>query len=180
MKKRGMKLLSRVRSKVPRGFTRFYALYLIDEKPKTGKEIMDEAGKRSEGEWRPSPGLIYPLLGRLIKDELIEENQYGKFQITNKGKEKLEQHEQLQEQLDKQLKLVMKLGLSMFKKGKMLVEESMDRILSVTSRIKEQVGKGSIEFQRKFYSNYKNFLESELQKIEKLDLQKIDEKNNVN
>ena len=65
--------MSKVKGSVPRGFTRFYALHLLNSKPMTGKEIIIEAEKRSDGAWSPSPGLIYPLLGRLLRDELIEE-----------------------------------------------------------------------------------------------------------
>lgn len=161
--------MSKVRSKVPRGFTRFYALHLIDEKPMTGKEIIEEATVRSEGEWRPSPGLIYPLLGRLLKDELIDENDDGKFIITEKGIEALRDHIKLQDQLEKQINLVTKLGLSMFSKGKMLAEESMDRILYITNVIKERVSDGSSDLQNRFYANYKDFLENELKKLEELE-----------
>ena len=163
----GVSQLAKVTSNVPRGFTRFYALYLINEKPMTGKEIIEEAEKRSGGEWRPSPGLIYPLLGRLLRDELIEENDEGRFTITQKGLETLQQHSKFQSQLEKRLTLVRKLGLSMFTAGKFLAEESMDRILNVTSMMKERIAEGSAELQERFYVNYKAFLERELEKLER-------------
>ena len=159
--------MSKVKSNVPRGFTRFYALHLINEKAMTGKEIMEEAEKRSEGVWRPSPGLIYPLLGRLARDGLVEEGNNGKFRITSKGLDALEQHSKFQRQLEEQLKLVQKLGLSMFTAGKMLAEESMDRILNVTQTMKESISSSSSEFQDKFYSKYRAFLLSELEKLDK-------------
>ena len=152
---------------MPRGFTRFYVLYLLNEKPMTGKEIMDEAVKRSEGAWRPSPGLIYPLLGRLLRDGLIEEKEKGKFTITPEGKAALEQHSKLKDQLERQFSLVMKLGLSMFTAGRLLAEESIDRIMSVTSVAKGMIARGSTDLQKRFYANYKAFLESELEKLEK-------------
>lgn len=158
--------LAKVKSSVPRGFTRFYALYLLNEKPMTGKGIMEEAERRSEGAWRPSPGLIYPLLGRLLRDGLIEENDEGKFAITPEGVDALERHSKLQSQLEEQLSLVMKLGLSMFTAGKMLAEESLDRILNVTETMKERISDGSTELQERFYTKYKVFLESELEKLE--------------
>lgn len=158
--------MAKVRSSVPRGFTRFYALYLINERSMTGKEIMEEAERRSEGEWRPSPGLIYPLLGRLLRDGLIEENSEGRFSITPKGMETLQQHSKFQSQLEKRLNLVMRLGLSMFTAGKFLAEESMDKILNATSMAKERIAEGSSELQKRFYASYKAFLESELGKLE--------------
>jgi DNA-binding PadR family transcriptional regulator len=158
-------LLAKVKSRVPRGFTRFYALYLINERPKTGKEIIEEAEKRSEGEWSPSPGLIYPLLGRLLRDGLIEETENGKFAITPSGVHAFDQYSKLQSQLERQFSLVRKLGLSMFTVGKMFAEESMDRILNVTEMMKDRISDGSKELQGKFYASYRAFLEKELEKL---------------
>jgi len=133
----------------------------------TGKEMMVEAEKQSEGEWIPSPGLIYPLLGRLLKDNLIEENDDGKFIITTAGINALAQHSKLQEQLEKQLSLVHKLGLSAFSTGKLLVEDSMDRIMGLVEIVKGRVSDGSVELQGKFDEKYRIFLMNELEKINK-------------
>ena len=71
----------RVGSAVPRGFSRYYILQQLKEQPHTGKEIIDSAVEASAGNWKPSPGLIYPLLGRLLDEGLIEESENGKYQI---------------------------------------------------------------------------------------------------
>ena len=63
----------RVGSSVPRGFSRHFILETLKKKPHTGKEIIDFAIKQTEGKWKPSPGLIYPLLGRLLDEKLIQE-----------------------------------------------------------------------------------------------------------
>ena len=76
---------SRVGSAIPRGFSRHYILELLSEQPMTGKEIIDKAILQTEGKWKPSPGLIYPLLGRLLEEELIEEHENGRYGITKKG-----------------------------------------------------------------------------------------------
>lgn len=157
--------MTKVKSSVPRGFTRFYALYLIDEKPMTGKDIMEEAERRSEGEWRPSPGLIYPLLGRLLRDGLIEEMDDGKFTITTEGRASIEQRTMLQEQFERQFSLAMKLGLSMFAAGRLLAEESIDRITAVISMVKDMIAKSSTDLQKRFFVKYRSFLESELEKL---------------
>ena len=167
--------MSKVKGSVPRGFTRFYALHLINIAPMTGKEIIVEAEKRSEGSWRPSPGLIYPLLGRLLRDELIEEVQGGKFSITPAGVRALEDHSRFQKQLDRQFALVQKLGLSMFTAGKLVAEESMDRILGVTHAMKERMSQGSSELQERFYEKYRDFLQSELSKLEEKENDNVSE-----
>ena len=158
----------KVLSRVPRGFTRFYVLHLLREKPMTGKEIIEEAEKRSEGAWRPSPGLIYPLLGRLVRGGLIEETEGGRFTITPRGEAALRQYTAIQEQLERQVRLVRRLGLSVFTAGKFLAEDALDRIMAVTLKVHEMVAKGSEDLQRSFYSKYRAFLESELKKLEEL------------
>ena len=77
----------RVGSSVPRGFSRYFILELLKTKPQTGKEIINYATKQSNGIWKPSPGLIYPLLGRLLDEGLIEETEDGRYQLTKKGSE---------------------------------------------------------------------------------------------
>ncbi len=62
------KWAQRVGSAVPRGFSRYYILQQLEKMPHTGKEIIDSAIEESAGEWKPSPGLIYPLLGRLLDE----------------------------------------------------------------------------------------------------------------
>jgi DNA-binding PadR family transcriptional regulator len=162
----GVGILAKVKSRIPRGFTRYYTLHLISERPLTGKEIITEAEKRSEGEWSPSPGLIYPLLGRLLRDELIMENDEGRFVITEAGLVALDERVKLQEQFERQYTLVTKLGLNMLAKGKMIAEESLDRIVAFTSIIKDRVRDGSADFQDRFNEKYYEFLMSELNKLE--------------
>jgi DNA-binding PadR family transcriptional regulator len=159
--------MSKVKSKVPRGFTRYYVLHLLSEKSMTGKEIIDETAKKSDGSWKPSPGLIYPLLARLTRDSLIEEVENGRFAITPKGHKTLENHIELREQIEYQLRLMAKLGLTVVSTGKYLAEEAFDRIQSVTTAAKERIADDSLELQRNFYVKYKNFLKKELERLER-------------
>jgi len=159
--------MAKVTSRVPRGFTRFYVLRLLAEQPMRGKEIMEEAERRSGGAWRPSPGLIYPLLGRLLRGGLIEEVEDGRFTITPDGEAALRQHTAIQDQLERQLKVIRRLGLSMFTAGKFLAEDALDRIMAVTSKAQTMVAKSSKELQRSFYTKYRAFLESELRRLER-------------
>jgi DNA-binding PadR family transcriptional regulator len=72
--------LSKVGSSIPRGFSRRYILELLTEQPMTGKEIIDKAIVQSQGKWRPSPGLIYPMPGRLLDEGLIAELENGQLE----------------------------------------------------------------------------------------------------
>lgn len=159
--------MSKVSDSVPRGFSRFYILYLLKEKPMTGKEIMDEAEKRSGGIWKPSPGLVYPLLGRLAKENLTVETENGKFQITQKGEENLGKYVELQHQIERQIELVKHLGLNAFSAGKLMVEETLDKLTALASRLQEEGAKLSVEARKRLLQEYRTFLESELRRLEK-------------
>jgi hypothetical protein len=54
----------------------------------------------------------------------------------------------------------------MFTAGKMVAEESMDRILGVTQTMKERINQSSSDLQDRFYNNYREFLQSELSKLD--------------
>jgi len=159
--------MSKVSGKVPRGFTRFYVLHLLTERPMTGKEIILEAEERSRGDWIPSPGLIYPLLGRLVRDGLITETDEGGFTITEKGEEALQQYTKLQRQLERQLELVNELGLSVYSKGKFVADEAINRISGVTSSVWDRVTERSGKAQQSFEEKYEEFLYNELERIKK-------------
>ena len=162
---------------MPRGFTRIYVLRLLKERPMTGKEIIEESEKRSGGEWRPSPGLIYPLLGRLVREGLIEEVEGGRFAITPKGERALEQYLPLQDQLWKQIRLVTKLGLSAITTGKLLAEEALNRLMLLSEVVHDIVRESSKGVRRNLYDRYKEFLKSELQRLESMErAEEVEEK----
>ena len=162
---------------MPRGFTRIYVLRLLKERPMTGKEIIEESEKRSGGEWRPSPGLIYPLLGRLVREGLIEEVEGGRFAITPKGEKALEQYLPLQDQLWKQIRLVTRLGLSAITTGKLLAEEALNRLMLLSEVVHDIVRESSKGIRRNLYDRYKEFLKSELQRLESMErAEEVEEK----
>ena len=156
-------IMSQTPGKVPRGFTRYYVLFLLSEKELTGKEIIEESIERSDGDWAPSPGLIYPLLGRLVRDGLIQELDGGKFTVTSDGVGELSNHGVFQDQIEGQFNLVNKLGLSMFTAGKFLADEAVDRISSVSTTVWDRVRKRSGDAQQRFEEKYEEFLLRELE-----------------
>lgn len=66
------------------------ALILLAERELHGYEIIAELEDRSRGRWRPSPGSIYPALGRLENKGLIvgTETDGGKrrYALTDEGR----------------------------------------------------------------------------------------------
>ena len=149
----------RVGSSIPRGFSRYYILEVLKKKPHTGKEIIDAAFEQSEGIWKPSPGLIYPLLGRLLDEGLIEETKDGKCQITRKGKATASDLESINDIVKKQLDVLFRVGSI----GKFVAMDVLERISSMGALLSSNVS----NMTKEETSKYKKFLESELRKMEK-------------
>ncbi len=80
---------------VPKGFIRYHVLEALNEKPMSGSELMDEIQKRTGGNWKPSPGSIYPMLAWLQDNQYIKElpteNGLKRYELTQNGKELLEE-----------------------------------------------------------------------------------------
>jgi len=69
-----------------RGILRTWVFIMLQQEPRNGAEIMNQIELVSQGNWRPSPGSIYPLLDQLCKEESISKRENGKYEITEKGK----------------------------------------------------------------------------------------------
>ena len=149
----------RVGSSIPRGFSRYFILEVLKKKSLTGKEIIDIAEKKSEGIWKPSPGLIYPLLGRMLEEGLIEEGNGGKYQITRKGKATADDLDSINETVKKQLDVLFRVG----NVGRFVAMDLLERVSSLGTILSSNVSNMTKEETAK----YKKFLESELKKIEK-------------
>ena len=75
---------------VPRGLLKFLVLKMINEKPMSGAEIVEEIEKQT-GSWKPSSGSIYPLLARLhekglTKELPTDEQGFKRYSFTDEGK----------------------------------------------------------------------------------------------
>ncbi|HSD05298.1 MAG TPA: PadR family transcriptional regulator [Nitrosopumilaceae archaeon] len=150
--------IQRVGSSVPRGFSRYFILEALKKNPSTGKEIIDAATLQSGGKWKPSPGLIYPLLGRLLDENLIEETKDGKYQITRKGRSMTDDLETLNKIVKNQLDVMFRVGSI----GKFVAMDLLERVTSIGNSLSSNVANMTKEETTK----YKKFLESEMQKLE--------------
>ena len=150
--------VQRVGSSVPRGFSRYFILDVLKKNPSTGKEIIDNATTQSGGRWKPSPGLIYPLLGRLLDENLIEETKDGKYQITKKGRLVVDDLETLNKIVKNQMDVMFRIG----NVGKFVAMDLLERVTSIGNSLSSNVS----SMTREETGKYKKFLESEIQKIE--------------
>ena len=97
---------------VPKGFLRYHVLRLLNEKPMSGSEIINEIEKRTDGRWKPSPGSIYPLLAWLQDKEYakeVPEQEAGikRYTLTDQGKAFLQEHVKRKEELRKKFGFLM-------------------------------------------------------------------------
>lgn len=150
--------LQRVGSSIPRGFSRYFILETLKKKPSTGKEIIDAATAQSEGKWKPSPGLIYPLLGRLLDEGLIEETKDGKYQITKKGRIVSDDLEALDKIVKNQLDVIFRMG----DVGKFVAMDLIERVNTIGSSLSSNISHMTKDETQK----YRKFLESELRKMD--------------
>ena len=150
--------IQRVGSSVPRGFSRYFILDVLKKQPSTGKEIIEIAIAQSEGKWKPSPGLIYPLLGRLLDEGLIEETKDGKYQITKKGRAISEDLETLNKIVKNQLDVIFRIGSV----GRFVAIDLLERITTMGNSLSANIANMTKEETLR----YKKFLEVELKKVE--------------
>src|SRR2546429_4395551 len=80
----------------PKGLLRYYILHKIAQKPNHGYEISQGLDSKTEGAWRPGAGSLYPILKKLVSEDLIKadpepsnEATRRVYQITPKGVESL-------------------------------------------------------------------------------------------
>jgi DNA-binding PadR family transcriptional regulator len=83
----------RGRGRARRGDVRLAVLRLLADEPRNGYQLMQTVEERSGGEWRPSPGSMYPTLSQLEDEALIrsaEADGSRVFEITDAGREHLD------------------------------------------------------------------------------------------
>jgi DNA-binding PadR family transcriptional regulator len=153
--------LARVGSAIPRGFSRQYILSLLRDQSMTGKEIIDKATLQSDGKWRPSPGLIYPLLGRLLDEGLVVENNEGRYTITKKGLEITSDLQSFGNMVQKQIDVMLRVG----NVGRFVAMDLIDRIATIGSALSSNLDSMTQEERNR----YKQFLQSELSKLYELE-----------
>jgi len=110
----------------------------------TTKEIIDKAIEHSEGRWRPSPGLIYDMLGKLLAEGLIKEMDNGRYSVTKKGIDMLTDIESasniLQKQIDilSQIRNMVKLGIDRLSNAGSVLTSILNKIGKRTLHLETQ------------------------------------------
>ncbi len=88
---------------VPKGFLRWQVLELLAQQPLSGAELMDQLEKLTGGIWRPSPGSICPLLAWMCERGYIQAGEQGRYSLTQKGREQLEEFRSFSERFGERM-----------------------------------------------------------------------------
>lgn len=88
---------------VPKGFLRWQVLELLAERPLSGAEMMNQLERLTGGIWRPSPGSIYPLLAWMCERGYIQAGEEGRYFLTQKGREQLEEFRSFSEKFGERM-----------------------------------------------------------------------------
>ena len=123
----------------------------------TGKEIIDRATLQSDGKWKPSPGLIYPLLGRLLDEGLVIEDKDGRYTITKKGLEITSDLQSFGNMIQKQIDVMLRVG----NVGRFVAMDLIDRITTIGTTLSSNFDSMTQEERNR----YKDFLQNELKKL---------------
>ncbi len=124
----------------------------------TGKEIMVETDKRTKGAWKPSPGLIYPLLGKLLAQGLLEEIRGG-YKTTKKGSLVLKDYEESHAEFQDRFGAFLRLGMF----SKFVAQDIVDKAIGVLGMIREDINRSTTKQKAK----YEKFLREELDRLGK-------------
>ncbi len=83
------------------GGLRLWIICALRDEPKNGVEIMDTIQERHgsmhgnhpyahhgrKRAWRPSPGSVYPMLKKMVEEDLVIKMEDGRYNLTFNGKE---------------------------------------------------------------------------------------------
>jgi DNA-binding PadR family transcriptional regulator len=103
----------------------------------SGKEIIDKAIDESGGIWKPSPGLIYPMLGRLIEEGLIDQMDDGRYKITTKGLDMIKDLESVHNVFQKQFGVLLRVGSF----GRFMALDLLDRVTHIGNALSSNLDK---------------------------------------
>ncbi len=118
---------------IPKGMLQHITLSILEAKPMSGSELMDEIEYYTD--WRPSPGSIYPLLSKLGEEGLIEqltsEDPFLKrYSLTPSGVKEVEKRKGLEPQIRSRHNSLQKIYWRLFRKMDSSLFEAYLRLLN--------------------------------------------------
>jgi DNA-binding PadR family transcriptional regulator len=80
--------------KVRRGDVRAAILDVLAVQPRNGYQVIQEIAERTDGQWRPSPGSVYPTVAQLEDEGLVtSDGEKGRtLRLTPEGEQYVAEH----------------------------------------------------------------------------------------
>jgi DNA-binding PadR family transcriptional regulator len=101
------------------------------------KEITDKAIAESGDVWKPSPSSIYPMIGKLIDEGLIDQTDDGRYKITTNGLDLIRDLESVHNVLQKQFEAILRVSNT----GKFMTSDLLDRIAKIRTTLGSNLNK---------------------------------------
>ena len=117
-----------------------FVLHSLDEKPRSGYDLLKLISERTGGGWTPSKGTLYPLLKQLDEEGLIEVSEIGKrskiiYDVTPIGKELLFTIRKVNKASEEKFSKFRELFLEMFAEEKTILKELIFEIQETVGKI---------------------------------------------
>ncbi|PVX24354.1 MAG: hypothetical protein CW716_10260 [Candidatus Bathyarchaeum sp.] len=170
---RPLKQWLRHTASVPKGLLRFYVFKLLKEKPLSGSEIMEDIEQLTGGQWKPSPGSVYPLLTWLKENGYAEElprevSGIKRYTLTETGRKFFEEHANFESELQKKMASIgplffLRMGLHVdgLQRLQMPVQRFFDALFTLRQTLRENASE-------KMLGEVEEFLNDASEQIEKL------------
>ncbi|AXV37615.1 MAG: hypothetical protein CIT01_05095 [Methanobacterium sp. BRmetb2] len=138
-----------------------FILHSLNEKPRSGYDLLKSMSERTGGGWTPSKGTIYPLLKQLEQEGLIQVSSIGKrsktiYEITPQGKKLLYNIRKVRKESRKKFCKFRDLFLEMFGEEKTMFNELTFKIERITEEIPVEKEEQAVKVLKKCISNLKN------------------------
>lgn len=136
---------------IPRGLLKHLILHLLKSENLTGAAIGRILEEKSDHEWKPSPGSIYPALSGLEEHGLVEKmDKRGRrkpYTITEKGQEFVEKLAKRHKIMSENIRIGFKMSLSLMKPADRLtfLLRRMDHIIDGLLQNMDSLSEGNLE-----------------------------------
>jgi DNA-binding PadR family transcriptional regulator len=123
-----------------RGILPLYILHSLQREPKSGYDLLKEIDEKTGGRWVPSKGTLYPVLRQLEAEGLIaicstEARSKNIFELTETGRETLQNIKTRKKESREKLFLVKNLMIDIFGEDKAPIEELIFEIRTLVETI---------------------------------------------
>jgi DNA-binding PadR family transcriptional regulator len=91
-----------------KGFLKMYTLQSLSKEPHSGYELIAKIKEKTNGDWIPSKGAVYPILSSLEKEGLIRVKSIGPrskrvYQATPTGRKLIQEMRKHRREMDKHM-----------------------------------------------------------------------------